>query len=186
MVMIRPIAAGRIASDVVATEKLESRLTPTTTAAAIASTPVMKRITSSTAIDSQAFASCPPAEYHGRKRAMISSTPQAPASHSPQLRRRGSTRGRLTDHGAAVALLEMGRLDRVDQQHRDGHGSHPARHGRDGRSFLRDGVEVHVADQAVVGAIDPHVDDDGAVTDHFGRHELRPPYRCDQDVGTTA
>src|SRR4051794_6826324 len=115
--MISPTAAGRITSDVVATERLVPRVEPTNSAAKMARTAAIARMTSLTAIASQADSSCPATEYHGRDSATSISTPATAASQSPQLRRRVSTLGRLTD-GRGAARLEAGRLERVHEQHR--------------------------------------------------------------------
>src|SRR3954451_22533060 len=126
--------AGRIASEVVATETLAKLRIDTATAAPIASTATNARITSSTAIDSHAVSSVPPTEYHGRKSEISSTTPVVAATQSPRLRRRSSTRRRLTRYGLTVlARLEVGRLHGVDQQHRDRHRPHSARNGGDRR-----------------------------------------------------
>src|SRR4051794_2437022 len=156
-------------------------------AAATASRAATNRITSSTAIDCQAVSLVPATEYHGRNSATIMRTPEAPATHSPRLKRRGSTRGRLTRDGlAAGGSLEPGGLHRVHQQHRDRHRADATGDGSDRARLLDNGVEVHIPYQPVVGAVDADVDDDGAVADHLGRHQLRAADCCNEHVGTAA
>src|SRR4051794_10718772 len=180
------IAAGRITSDVVATDRAVRRVRPTANAAAIAISAVTSRMTSFRAIVSQALALTAPTEYHGRKSAMIIRTPEAPASQSPQLSCRRSTRGSLTDRCASFGCLETGRLDRVHEQHRDRHRAHAARHGRDRGGLLHNGVEVDVAHEAVVGAIDADVDHHRPFPNHLGGHDLPTPDGSDQYVGAAA
>src|SRR3954453_21450666 len=169
-----------IASDVDATDTLDMLGIPTMTAATIASTAVIARITSSTAIACQAVRSWPAAEYHGRKSATSMSNPPAAASQSPRLRRRSSIARRLNERGT----LEAGGLDGVGEQHRDRHRADPSRHRRDGGSLFGDRFEVHVADQAVVGPVDAHVDDHCTVTHHLSAYELGATHRGHQHVGT--
>src|SRR4029453_1545083 len=174
-----PTAAGRIASDVTATETLPSRGTPTTNAETTASTAVVARMTSSNAIACHAFTLSPSALYHGRKSATSITTPPIAAAQSPLLSRRGSTPRRLTDSRAGFAL-QPGRFDRVDEQHRDRHRADPTRHRRDGRSLLRHAPEVAIAAKPLVGAVDADVDHHGTVPHHLRGHELRLAYRRDE------
>src|SRR3954452_19912149 len=176
------MAAGMIAIDVVATETLEARDSPTITAAAMASTAVTARITSSTAIACQAVRSSPPTEYHGRKSETSIATPPIAASQSPLLRRCGCTRCRLNER----CPLETGGLHRVGEQHRDRHWSHAAGHRSDGGGLLRDRLEVDVAGEAVLGSVSADIDHDRALAHHLGRHELGAPDRCHEDIGPAA
>src|SRR3954469_2671275 len=160
------MAAGMIAIDVVATETLEARDSPTMTAAAIASTAVTARITSSTAIACQAVSSSPPTEYHGRKSETSIATPPIAASQSPLLRRCGCTRCRLNER----CPLKTSGLHGVGQQHRDRHGSNATGYRSDGGGLLRDCLEVDVADEPALGSVRAHVDHDRAVAHHLRRH----------------
>src|SRR6478752_1143845 len=146
-----------------ATDRLPSRGNPTTNAATTAITAAMARMTSSTAIACQALQVVPSVLYHGRNRATSITTPPTAATQSPLLRRRGSTARRLTDCGAAFSGLELGRAHRVDEQHRDRHRSHAAGHRCDRGRLLGDRVEVDVANEALVGPVGAHVDDDRAL-----------------------
>ncbi|KAF1858236.1 hypothetical protein Lal_00014736 [Lupinus albus] len=79
--------------------------------------------------------------------------------------------GRAGSPGPCGALRAFGdafgRLQRILQQHRDGHRPHATRHRRDVAGDFLDAVEVDVAAQlALVVAVDAHVDDDGARLDH--------------------
>ena len=69
------------------------------------------------------------------------------------------------------------------QQHGHRQQADAAGDGRDLAGHFLDGLEVHVADQPVVGAVHAHVDHHGARLDHVGRDELRPADGHDQDVG---
>src|SRR4051812_6845396 len=171
-----------IANEVDATEMLDMLGIPTMTAATIASTAVIARITSSTAIACQAVRSWPAAEYHGRKSATSMSNPPAAASQSPRLRRRSSIERRLNERGA----LEAGGLDRVRKKHRNRHRADTSGHRRDRGSLLGHRFEVDVANQAVVRAVDADVDDHGALTHHLGGHQLGATHRRHQHVRATA
>src|SRR4051812_48840275 len=172
---MKPTTAGRIASEVAATERLDSRRRPTTNAAAIASAAATARITSSSAIACQAVRFFPSAAYHGRNSATSIATPPTAASQSPGLRRRRFTARRLTDSCAAFGRLQPSRLHRVREQHRDRHRADAAGHRRDRGGLLSHRLEVDVTDETVLGAIRADVDHDDALANHLCRDELRPP-----------
>src|SRR4051794_6493221 len=176
------MAAGMIAIDVVATETLEARDSPTITAAAIASTAVTARITSSTAIACQAVRSFPPTEYQGRKSETSIATPPIAASQSPLLSRRGCTRCRLNER----CPLKTGGFDGVGEQHRDRHRPDAAGHRGDGGCLLRHRPEVDVTNEPLLRPVRADVDDDRTLADHLGGHELGAPHSCHEHIRPAA
>src|SRR5687768_17303028 len=91
------------------------------------------------------------------------------------------------EHPAGCAPVSSGssgarRLKCVREQHRDRHRADASRDGRDRARDLARRVEVHVAHQPVVGAVDAHVDDGRAGLDPVALDEPRAADRRDEDV----
>nr|CUV15163.1 protein of unknown function [Ralstonia solanacearum] len=78
----------------------------------------------------------------------------------------------------------LGRFQRVDQQHGDGHRTDAARHGRDMAGHALDAGEVDIAAQlAGIVAVHAHVDDDRARLDHVSRDDVAAADGGHDDVG---
>ncbi len=106
-----------------------------------------------------------PSSYQGRKSATSSRSPKPPVIHSPMRSRRRSIAAGMYRRAARACLRRRGPggLQGVHEQHRARHRPHAAGNRRDRAGALARGVEVHVAHQAVVGAVRAHVDHDGAL-----------------------
>src|SRR5574341_557849 len=79
------------------------------------------------------------------------------------------------------------RQQRVLHEHRNRHGTHPARYRRDPRRLGRRGFEIHIPHQPTVGQpVDPHVDHHGSVSDHVTFDKVRLPHGRHQNVGPPA
>src|SRR3954454_3589966 len=137
--------------------------------------------TSVTVNDSQPFALAPPSdEYQSRNSATGSTTPETPAIHSPCLTLRRSTgrrvplrvSGRARSGVSAYARLHARGRERVLEEHRDRHLPDPARHRRDRARLGGHRLELYVALQPVVGAVDAHVEDGHALLHHVAGHHL--------------
>ena len=76
--------------------------------------------------------------------------------------------------------------DRIGQEHGDGHGSDPARNGRDERRLLRNGGIVDVPRQFAVDTVDPDVDDHGALFDHIRGDKIGLSDGGNEDIGARA
>ena len=77
-------------------------------------------------------------------------------------------------------------VQRVAQQHGDGQRADAAGHGRDVAGYFFDRLEIHVAHQTAIGAVDAHVDHRRAGLDHVGGDEFRLADGHDEDVGRAA
>src|SRR3954453_19622753 len=134
----------------------------TATRSAMPPRPAMARNTSTAANDSQAFAGGqlpgPASEYQSRNIDASSTTPETPAIHSPCRSLRRSTPRRVPLRRRRDPRLHPRCREGVLKKHRDGHRPHPARHRSDRAGLRRGRLEVHVALQAVVGAVHAHVD----------------------------
>src|SRR6187397_3193707 len=83
-------------------------------------------------------------------------------------------------------LAVGGGLQRVAEEHRDGHRADATGDGRDGTCPRRGRLEVDVADKPVVGAVHADVDHRRALLDHLARDQARPAHRRDQHVRAAA
>src|SRR5262249_5443283 len=111
--------------------------------------------------------------YQGSHNDPISAAPHRPTAQSPGATLLKFTGRRLALGGyAGCRLLEARGLQRVHQEHGDRHRADTARHGRYRRGLVLHGVEVDVADKAVVGAVNPDVDHDRALADVLGADQL--------------
>src|SRR6476661_6601146 len=111
------------------------------------------------------------------------SSPTTKADCAAQPIRRVSRIARQTGRSAPAGF---GGQDRVLKQHRDRHRAHPAGHRSDRAGHLQGGLEIDVADQAVLGAIHADVDHRCARLDPVRLHETRRADGGHQDVGAMA
>src|SRR3954469_19653020 len=131
-------------------------------------TAAMASTTSGGTNDSQPVAfAAPPPRYQSRNSDTSSTTPAVAAIHSPwRSLRRSIAPGSVALRPGGHAGLHTRSRERVLEQHRNRHLAHAAGHRSDRARLRLDRLEVDVALQAVVGAVDAHVDHGHAVAHH--------------------
>ena len=77
---------------------------------------------------------------------------------------------------------QFGGQERIGQKHHDSQRAHATGHGRDLAGYLADGLEVDIAHQPAIDAVDPHVNHRRPRLHHLRRNHSRTAHCCNEDV----